>query len=232
MDAPTTRRGSRASTLESASSIFPAPGKVQHSTRAMTTPLGTLGSTRCEHRATSRGDRGRCRDALAIANGGPEGRLLAATARREIDVTHSPALFAHTTRSILGCQSSRNSLIGRGVIALSAEGRGRFGRFPDLVADDLFLDPLYMASEKREIDSVTVRVAAPERHSRPASPSDVARVRRRTRACARRCLSSKAVLEVANVSQQPGVMARAMSVLPNPALLPVPLVTSPLPSPR
>ena len=46
---------------------------------------------------------------------------------------------------------------------LSAGGRGRFGRFPDVIADDLFLDSLFTAGEKREVDSVSVRIAAPRR---------------------------------------------------------------------
>ena len=57
----------------------------------------------------------------------------------------------------------RDALFGRGVVALSAEGRGRFGRFPDVVADDLFLDSLFTAAEKREVGSVSARVAAPRR---------------------------------------------------------------------
>lgn len=98
------------------------------------------------------------RDALAASPG-----TMAVTARREIDVSRSPALV----RSYYAINSRlpvfRNSLFGRGVIVLSAQGRGRFGRFPDVIADDLFLDSLFTAEEKREVDSVTTRVAAPRR---------------------------------------------------------------------
>jgi glycosyltransferase involved in cell wall biosynthesis len=98
------------------------------------------------------------RDALAASPG-----TMAVTARREIDVSRSPALV----RSYYSINSRlpvfRNSLFGRGVIVLSAQGRGRFGRFPDVIADDLFLDSLFTAEEKREVDSVTTRVAAPRR---------------------------------------------------------------------
>jgi glycosyltransferase involved in cell wall biosynthesis len=55
----------------------------------------------------------------------------------------------------------RNSLFGRGMIALSEDGRRRFDRFPGVVADDLFLDSLYSPDEKSPIDAVDVGVVAP-----------------------------------------------------------------------
>jgi glycosyltransferase involved in cell wall biosynthesis len=48
----------------------------------------------------------------------------------------------------------RNRLFGRGVIALSENARRRFGSFPDITADDMFLDAIVGADEKREIDAV------------------------------------------------------------------------------
>lgn len=56
----------------------------------------------------------------------------------------------------------RGRLFGRGVIALSSQARARFGRFPDLIGDDLFLDSVVGAGEKREI-AMGVRVPAPRR---------------------------------------------------------------------
>jgi glycosyltransferase involved in cell wall biosynthesis len=53
-------------------------------------------------------------------------------------------------------------LFGRGVIALSEEGRRRFERFPELIADDMFLDAVVTGAEKRQID-LPVRVRAPRR---------------------------------------------------------------------
>ena len=102
-------------------------------------------------------------DALAVSDSAPAPRVLASTARREVDVSHSPLLvrwyFAINSRLPV----FRHALFGRGVVALSAEGRGRFGRFPDVVADDLFLDSLFAEAEKREVESVSSRVAAPRR---------------------------------------------------------------------
>lgn len=46
-----------------------------------------------------------------------------------------------------------NRLFGRGVIALSENARRRFDRFPDITADDMFLDAIVRADEKTEIDA-------------------------------------------------------------------------------
>jgi glycosyltransferase involved in cell wall biosynthesis len=90
-------------------------------------------------------------------------RVLAAAPRREVDVSRSPlfvrAYFAINSRLPV----FQNALFGRGVVALSAEGRARFGRFPDVVADDLFLDSLFTPAEKRQVDAVSARVKAPRR---------------------------------------------------------------------
>jgi len=55
----------------------------------------------------------------------------------------------------------RNGLFGRGMIALSAEGRSRFDQFPAMIADDLFLDSLFTDDEKSEADDVLIIVEAP-----------------------------------------------------------------------
>jgi glycosyltransferase involved in cell wall biosynthesis len=55
----------------------------------------------------------------------------------------------------------QNGLFGRGVIALSREGRSRFETFPDMIADDLFLDSLYSDDEKAEASGVVISVEAP-----------------------------------------------------------------------
>jgi len=55
----------------------------------------------------------------------------------------------------------RTGLFGRGLIVLSEAGRARFSAFPDLVADDLFLDSRFAADEKREVPEVEVVVEAP-----------------------------------------------------------------------
>lgn len=54
----------------------------------------------------------------------------------------------------------RDGLMGRGVYAVSEAGRGRFGAFPDLVADDLFVHGLYPPEQRVVVASSTVRVQA------------------------------------------------------------------------
>jgi hypothetical protein len=101
--------------------------------------------------------------ALAAAEEDPAAKVLAVAPRREVDVSQSPPLvrayFAINSRLPV----FQNALFGRGVIALSATGRARFDRFPDIVADDLFLDSLFSATEKQEVESVSARVTAPRR---------------------------------------------------------------------
>ncbi len=43
--------------------------------------------------------------------------------------------------------SARSTTVGRGVYALSEAGRARFGRFPDVQGDDLFVNRLFTAEE-------------------------------------------------------------------------------------
>lgn len=104
------------------------------------------------------------RDALAVSDMPSAASVLAVSPRRELDVGRSSlpvrAYFAINSR----LPAFENALFGRGVIALSAEGRARFDQFPDATADDLFLDSLFTAAEKREVGSVTARVVVP-RHT-------------------------------------------------------------------
>ncbi len=46
---------------------------------------------------------------------------------------------------------------------VSAEGRARFGEWPDVIADDYFLDGLFAAGEKRRVADVEVTVLLPRR---------------------------------------------------------------------
>lgn len=55
----------------------------------------------------------------------------------------------------------RTGLFGRGLIVLSESGRARFGEFPEMTADDLFLDAQFAESEKAEVAGVEVAVEAP-----------------------------------------------------------------------
>ena len=100
------------------------------------------------------------RDALpASATGTPS--VMAVTAAREVDVSRSPLLVRAYYAINSRLPVFRNALFGRGVVVLSAEGRGRFDQFPDVVADDLYLDSLFTIAEKQEVGAVRARVTAP-----------------------------------------------------------------------
>lgn len=59
----------------------------------------------------------------------------------------------------------KESLFGRGMIALSESGRARFTDFPLMVADDLFLDSLFAPEEKVQVAAFAVNVETPARTS-------------------------------------------------------------------
>lgn len=54
-----------------------------------------------------------------------------------------------------------DDLIGNGVYVLSEEGRARFGKFPDLTADDLFVRNLFLPSERAAVAGATFTVHPP-----------------------------------------------------------------------
>lgn len=55
----------------------------------------------------------------------------------------------------------RDSLFGRGMIALSEAGRSRFDLFPELVADDLYVDSQFSGGERHVADNFEIMVEAP-----------------------------------------------------------------------
>jgi glycosyltransferase involved in cell wall biosynthesis len=54
-------------------------------------------------------------------------------------------------------------LFGRGLVALSRAGRERFTEFPEVIADDLFLDSLFTGAERLRLPEVATSVATPMR---------------------------------------------------------------------
>jgi glycosyltransferase involved in cell wall biosynthesis len=83
--------------------------------------------------------------------------------RRELDVAGRPLLVRAYYAINARMPVYDRALFGRGVIALSEAGRARFDAFPDVVADDLYLDSLFSREEKRQVDSVAARIATPRR---------------------------------------------------------------------
>lgn len=103
--------------------------------------------------------------AAALEQPGPDGAPapLAAVPDRHLVLTGRPL----AVRCYYAIQSrlpaAQTGLYGRGMIALSAAGRSRFARFPDLLADDLFLDSLFSAQERVVVRSVATEVETPRR---------------------------------------------------------------------
>lgn len=99
-------------------------------------------------------------DALVHALDATSGRLAAVPRRRVLVSGRSwpvRAFYAINTRLPV----YRQGLFGRGMIAVSEEGRRRFDRFPTMIADDLFLDSQFRDDEKIEVPDVEVIVEAP-----------------------------------------------------------------------
>ncbi len=54
-----------------------------------------------------------------------------------------------------------HSHLGRGTIALSRDGRQRFGEFPPVLAEDLFIRRLFFSSECRSLDKGSISIRPP-----------------------------------------------------------------------
>jgi exopolysaccharide biosynthesis WecB/TagA/CpsF family protein len=96
------------------------------------------------------------RDVLAaLTAGGP----LAARPAVKFDLQDAHPLVHSYYRARLRLPSARNRLWAGGAYGLSEQGRRRFGDFPDLTADDLFVDRLFDPAEKAvlDVDPVVIR---------------------------------------------------------------------------
>lgn len=98
--------------------------------------------------------------ALTAALEGP-GAALVATPSRVLEMSGRPV----PVRAYYSIQRRLpvfdEGLFGRGLIALSDRGRGRFATFPEVVADDLFLDSLFTPEERIRVHTVHTTVATP-----------------------------------------------------------------------
>lgn len=101
---------------------------------------------------------------------------LAVVPRRRMDIAGRPWLVRSYTAISERHPAFRSGLFGRGLIALSEEGRARFGSFPSLIADDLFIDSQFTDAEKAETSETEVVIAAP--HDTRSLLNRLVRVRR------------------------------------------------------
>jgi glycosyltransferase involved in cell wall biosynthesis len=99
----------------------------------------------------------------AVADALAAGPALAAAPRMEVDLGRSSwavrAYYRIWTRLPYHVQGT----LGSGVYAVSREGRGRFGAFPDLISDDGFVRLHFQPEERANVASAQFRVRAPER---------------------------------------------------------------------
>jgi glycosyltransferase involved in cell wall biosynthesis len=66
-------------------------------------------------------------------------------------------------RAWLRSPYANSNLIGNGVYALDEEGRKRFSRFPELFAEDLWIQELFTSDERRALDNTTFALHPPRR---------------------------------------------------------------------
>jgi glycosyltransferase involved in cell wall biosynthesis len=91
------------------------------------------------------------------------GPALAARPPISYDTNHSAILVRSYYRARVRVPAVMGSVWGAGVYGLSEVGRARFGPYPDITADDLYVDQCFKRSEIEIVDSAPVRVTAPRR---------------------------------------------------------------------
>jgi glycosyltransferase involved in cell wall biosynthesis len=101
-------------------------------------------------------------DGLATLAGRLRDRRLHAVAPSvAFDVSGSSPVVRAYYRVLPLVETVARSVAGTGCIGLSEQGRSRFADWPDVLADDYFLDGLFTASEKERVDGVVARVGTP-----------------------------------------------------------------------
>ena len=98
-----------------------------------------------------------CDTLEALANPG----VLACRPPYSWDLDGADPLVRAYYRARARIPSAHAALWGAGVYALSREGHERFGTFPTVVADDLFIDQQYTPQEKRIVGTDPVHVRVP-----------------------------------------------------------------------
>lgn len=89
------------------------------------------------------------------------GEVLAARPAVRFDLQDAHPLIHSYYRTRQQLPVARSGLWGGGVYGLSQEGRQRFQQFPDLIADDLFVDRLFEPGEKTVLDGAPAVVCPP-----------------------------------------------------------------------
>lgn len=87
--------------------------------------------------------------------------ILAARPAFEYDDSHAVATVRAFYRARRRIPATNEALWGAGVYGLNEAGHERFGRFPALTADDLFVDQQFRPCEKAILNTPPVRVVTP-----------------------------------------------------------------------
>jgi len=96
----------------------------------------------------------------AVAAAFRPGEVLAAAPGLAMDVSNSSAAVRAYYRIWTRLPSVRTDLVGRGVYAVSAEGRQRFDAFPEVIADDHFIRTTFPPEARATVPSCSSRVRA------------------------------------------------------------------------
>ncbi len=89
------------------------------------------------------------------------GGVLAAAPRMQMDFSNASWAVRAVYRVWMALPYTRSGMMGVGVYALSEEGRRRFGRFPDIIADDGYIRVLFKPHERAAVDAARSIVKAP-----------------------------------------------------------------------
>jgi glycosyltransferase involved in cell wall biosynthesis len=101
------------------------------------------------------------RAVLDVARALEEPGALAAAPPAHLDTTGRPWTVRAFYRVWEAVQDANHMPAGSGVYAMNAAGRARFDRFPDVVADDLFVRNVFTRDERRAPATDAVLVEAP-----------------------------------------------------------------------
>ena len=100
-------------------------------------------------------------DIQRIAKSLEGGSALAASPGMEMDLSKSSWAVRAYYRVWRALPYTRQGMMGVGVYALSQAGRGRFERFPDIIADDGFVRVLFKPHERTAVTDAKSIVTAP-----------------------------------------------------------------------
>ena len=89
------------------------------------------------------------------------GSVLAAAPQMEMDFSNASWAVRAFYRVWMALPYTRSGMMGVGVYALSEEGRRRFGRFPDIIADDGYIRVLFKPQERAAVKAARSIVKAP-----------------------------------------------------------------------